>query len=359
MGGAFTVWAQMGADIVWTTNAHASTVTSIGFAGNSGSLVSASLDRAIKLWNPTNIAVIRSFSLSSAAPLSASLSSDGALVMAGDGDGKTRIWRSADGVRLWFGDGDEEQVHSVCFSPDAARWAMARSDGFYVCCGILYDQLPEGQVFDARFSPDGQSVAAAGENFHASLWQVNNGAFVQDFVGHSNKVNSVDFSPDGTLLATASADGTARIWNVTNGTNLLVIDGGGGVAKFSANGKLLYTLDNYTFKVWRVSNGSCAGSIVNSGAIKFDIAKDGKHLAYGTESGAVVLARTPLVIDELSRSGNQTILKWQGGSGLYQLQSSATFGNAWQNVGTATTNTTATNINSSTLFFRVQSLPNP
>ena len=292
--------------------------------------------------------------------MAVALSSDGAHVMAGDGDGKTRLWRVSDGVREWIGGSENNYVHSVCFSPDAARWAMARSDGFYVCCGTLYDQLPEGQVFDARFSPDGQSVASANENFHASLWHVNNGAFVQDFIGHSNKVNSVDFSPDGTLLATASADGTARIWNVTNGVPLLVIDGGGGVAKFSADGKLLYTLDNYTFKIWRVSNGSRAGSIVNSGAVAFDIAKDGKHLAYGTESGVVVLGRTPLVIDELSRSGNQTILKWQGGSGLYQLQSSTTFGSgSWQNVGTTTTNTSATNINSSTLFFRVQSLPNP
>ena len=34
-------------------------------------------------------------------------------------------------------------------------------------------------------------------------------------------------------------------------------------------------------------------------------------------------------------------------------------GGTWQNLGGSTTNTTATNISSSTLFFRVQSLPNP
>ena len=62
----------------------------------------------------------------------------------------------------------------------------------------------------------------------------------------------------------------------------------------------------------------------------------------------------------ITRAGNQTILKWQGGSGVYQLQSSTSLpGGTWQNVGSATTNTSATNIASSTLFFRVQNLPQP
>ena len=237
---------------------------------------------------------------------------------------------------------------------------MARTDGLYVCCGILFNQPPDNQVFDLQFSPTGQLLASANENFTASLWRIPEGTLVQDFIGHSNSVYSVDFSPDGKLLATGGGDGTTRIWNATNGAPLLVLDGGGGIAKFSADGKLLYTLGGYTFKIWRVSNGTLASTIPEGSALTFDIAKNGKYFAYGTIQGSVVLARMPLVIDEFSRSGNETVLHWQGGSGLYQLQSSTNLtSGSWENIGSATTNQFATNISSSTLFFRVQSLPNP
>jgi hypothetical protein len=221
-------------------------------------------------------------------------------------------------------------------------------------------------IYDAVFSPDSLTFASAHAGGAARLWAVPSDPLVatnsllRSFIGHSNEVYSVDFSPDGKLLATASADGTARIWNVTNAQPLVVMDGGGGRAKFTADGKYLFTFNDGTFKIWRVSGGAYVGSITNTAATTFDIAKNGKYFAYGRSDGAVVLARMPLIVDEVLRSGAQTILKWQGGSGLYQLQSRTNLtSGSWENVGNATTNTTVTNITSSTLYFRVQSLPNP
>ena len=67
-----------------------------------------------------------------------------------------------------------------------------------------------------------------------------------------------------------------------------------------------------------------------------------------------------VTIGTITRSGHETIYQWQGGSGLHQLQSNTNLTtNGWQNVGTPTTNTVATNVSPSSLFFRVQSLPNP
>jgi len=60
---------------------------------------------------------------------------------------------------------------------------------------------------------------------------------------------------------------------------------------------------------------------------------DGKSFAYGRRDGIVVLAQMPLLIDEFRRSGNDLILRWQGGTGLYQLQrTSNLLGGAWENV---------------------------
>jgi len=68
----------------------------------------------------------------------------------------------------------------------------------------------------------------------------------------------------------------------------------------------------------------------------------------------------PLWIEEIAPNGSEVTLRWQGGSGLYQLQARSDLNNgAWQNIGNATTNTVVTHSCLSPIFYRVQSLPNP
>ncbi|HWN94779.1 MAG TPA: WD40 repeat domain-containing protein [Methylomirabilota bacterium] len=356
--------AQTSPDILWQTNGVSGYYPSaVAVSSDSRFVVSGWNDGNIKVWNATNSNLVRGLGIPTN-PRSVALSSDGSTVAAGEGGGKTRLWQVSDGARLWIGGPDDGVVYAVPFSPDDSLIALGRTDGINLRYsengnGIFFGE-PPSSVFSLCFSPEGQWLASANEDFNASLWRVPEGTLVHNFVGHSNAVTSVDFAPDGLLLATASADGTARVWDATTGESLLVLEGGGGIAKFSANGSLLFTLGDGTFKIWRVSSGSCIGSITNTGALCFDIAKNGKYFTYGRGDGALVLARTPVVLDKIIRTGNQTILAWQGGSGRYRLQSRTNLlSGSWENVGGTTTNVTVTNISSATLFFRVQSLPIP
>lgn len=87
--------------------------------------------------------------------------------------------------------------------------------------------------------------------------------------------------------------------------------------------------------------------------------RDGRYFAYGRNDGLLVLAHWPLGIEEIVHTAGQVILRWSGGSGLYQLQSTGDLaGGVWQNVGFPTTATAATNAVTGTVFYRVQSLPN-
>jgi WD40 repeat protein len=141
---------------------------------------------------------------------------------------------------------------------------------------------------------------------------------------------------------------------------LRVIAGAGAYfARFSADGKLLVTASG-AIKFWRVSDGTLLCNFDQAGATCLAIAPNGKWFAYGRGDGAVIVARMPLVILEFSQSNSQSVLGWQGGSGLYQLQSRTDLSaGTWQNVGSATASTSATNSISGTAFYRVQSLPNP
>lgn len=142
-----------------------------------------------------------------------------------------------------------------------------------------------------------------------------------------------------------------------------VFPGWGDAVRFTPDGKLLLTVSILhnagTLRFWRVSDGTLLASYEGlTGARCLDISPDGKLFAYG--GAALVLARMPLFFTELSLAGNQLTLSWSGGTGLYQLQSTTNVvSGPWQNVGAPTAATAATNTVTGTLFYRVQSLPNP
>ena len=194
----------------------------------------------------------------------------------------------------------------------------------------------------------------------AKLWRLSDNSLLRTLTDHSNTVYSVEFSPDGTLLATTSSDGTARLWRVPDGSVVRVFQGGGGSAvKFSSDGRLLLTLNGGPISLWRASNGQWLHTYTNANASALDVASDGKHFVYGRNDGAVVLARLPLWIIEATYQDYAVTLRWQGGSGRYQVQARMSFATgAWQNLGGPTTNTESTYACLSPMFYRVQSLLN-
>jgi WD40 repeat protein len=374
-------------DIVWRTNAHNRSVITVAFSADSAFLGSGSIDRTTKVWRVSSRSIVHSFQTEGWSS-AVGFSSDISLLGVGDDFGNISIWRLADGSRvIGSRDGEDDSSYSVTFSPDSRLFASAaRESGLAV--GLLNPppgtpslpfDYPEDAVaaFDVCFSPNGTLLAAGFDDHNAKLFQMSDGTRLRDLAGHSGHVTSVDFSPDGTRLATAATDGDARLWRVSDGALERVIRGGGGPellslgsvaltrARFSANGKSLLTLSNGAVRFWSVSDGRLLLTYPNLEAFSLAVSPDGKHFAYGTGSAyatnaAVVLARMPLLFTDISRTNGQLILGWSGGSGLYQLQSTANVATGpWQNVGEPTTATAATNSVSATVFYRLQNLSVP
>ncbi|RCJ29266.1 hypothetical protein A6770_22720 [Nostoc minutum NIES-26] len=108
------------------------------------------------------------------------------------------------------------------------------------------DRLEKHQNFvvQARFSPDGQTIATASFDNTAKLWNVD-GQEILTLKGFNEPVVDVSFSPDGQTIATASKDGTAKLW--------------------SREGKFLLTLNQHKGAIWSVSFSSDGQTIATAG----------------------------------------------------------------------------------------------
>jgi WD40 repeat protein len=109
-------------------------------------------------------------------------------------------------------------------------------------------------------SPDGTLLAAGGEDGAVHLWSTASGELQEPLVGHDDAVTSIAFGPDGGVLAAGASDGTVRLWDVATRTERgqRLVGHGAAVTElaFDANGELLASGDaNGGVRSWDVATG--------------------------------------------------------------------------------------------------------
>ncbi len=165
--------------------------------------------------------------------------------------------------------------------------------------GTLLHTLSTGTpVLTVAFSPDGQILAAGGEDHTIGLWQVNDESLVYSLEQHSGNVRSTMFSPDGQLLASGSDDERICMWWVNPGSLAAKQDAWSSHAEcvaFSPDGQWLASGGwGGVICLWRVDSNGCLTkeSVLTSGFVhSIAFSPDGSTLAAGCYDGAVRLWR--------------------------------------------------------------------
>src|SRR5439155_12390194 len=82
-------------------------------------------------------------------------------------------------------------------------------------------------VTAVAYTPDGSMVASGGDDGTIKLWRVVDGMLLRTLAGHqappafyrkTAAIQSLAFSPDGTTLASAGNDNAVKVWRVADGS---------------------------------------------------------------------------------------------------------------------------------------------
>ncbi|HKB41467.1 MAG TPA: WD40 repeat domain-containing protein [Gemmataceae bacterium] len=218
-----------------------------GGAGSRGRVIDYNADRSVRLWDVATGKELKKFEGHTGQVRGVALSSDGKRIASAGQDG-VRLWDAETGKELRQLTGMSGGHHGVVFTPDDAQVLAAGADGrlwlWDASDGKEVSRLEGhgGWVMGLAIAPDGRRALSAGADKTMRLWDLKTGKELRRFQGHATMVLSVAFSPDGrralsgsgcTMQGTnrfvpAGQDYTVRLWDVETGAELHNYEGHSG-----------------------------------------------------------------------------------------------------------------------------------
>lgn len=310
----FAVVAQLSLSQAWAADpvrldGHKAAVYDVAWLPDGKSLVSASFDQTLKLWDVGSGSVIRTMNGHTGIVLCAAVSPDGTLIASGASDNSIRLWEvpQNDPTRT-FKAHDGESL-AVALSVDGKTLATADATGvvrlFEAETGTQQKELklPAAAIVLA-WSRNGQLLGAGCKDGSLHLVNSQEGTVTVSAAAHDGPVSGFLFSTNNSQFFTAGADGFVRRWP----TALKPAEDGSPLTKEAAQAEhvadekavhalaLLSNGSQYAtagedgqVKIWNASNGSPVRSVsgFEGAALCVAFSVDRRQVAAGGADGTI------------------------------------------------------------------------
>ena len=217
------IWSGRTGELYSVFDEHQQAILEANFSPDSQLLATASRDHSVIIWDLKAKKKINHFKKHGTAVTYCVFSPDGKLVASSSKKGIIFLWDPQTGrvSHTLTGHQCRDQTCAVWmldFHPSGHMVASASLDGTAKLWALDRKTPPisldhGGQVYIARFSPDGDAIVTAGTRETVIVWNIENGKPLSFLKGHSNRIYTTEFSPNGRWILTASFDGTAKIWD--------------------------------------------------------------------------------------------------------------------------------------------------
>ena len=293
--------------LVRTLRGHTDWVRGCAVSADGATIVSASNDQTLKVWDGRSGA--ERFTLSGhAGPVwGCAVSLDEATIVSASDDGTLKVLDGRSGAERFTLSGHADRVWGCAVSADGATIVSASDDQTlkvwdgrsgaerFTLSGHL------GGVSGCAVSADGAMIVSASHDGTLKVWDGRSGAERFTLSGHAVQVTGCAVSADGAMIVSASGDGTLKVWDGRSGAERFTLSGHADWVRacaVSANGATIVSAsDDGTLKVW---NG-------RSGAERLNLTG---HV--GAVEGCAVSANGATIV---SASADGTLKVWDGSSG--------------------------------------------
>ena len=299
------VWNLATGKEIYTLTGHSSFINYLIISPDGQTLVSASADKTIKIWNLATGQEIRTLKGHSNYVNYLAISRDGQTLVSASADKTIKIWNLATGQELRTLKGHSQYIDYFAISQNWQTIATGSADKtitiWNLATGKEIHTLTghSSTVNSIAISPDEQTLVSASADKTLKIWNLATGKEINTLKGHSNYVNYVVISPDGQTIISASADNTIKIWNLATGQEIRTLKGHSNYVNnlaLSFDGQTLVSAStDKTLKVWNLATGKTIFTLTGhpKSIDKFVISPDLQTIATGSGDKIISIWRVP------------------------------------------------------------------
>jgi len=210
--------------LVKTLTGHTGWVASIVMTKDQQHIVSAGLDKSIKIWNLASGECVKTLTGHKDCISSIVLTEDQQHIISGSSDQTIKIWEAATGE----------------------------------CVKTIIDHTDN--VASIVLTKDQKHIVSAGTSKTIKIWHLASGECVKTLTGHTHYITSIVLTKDLQHIVSAGVDQTVKIWKIDTGECVKTLTGHTDLVLSIVTTEDQYIISasrNKTFKIWNIASGEC------------------------------------------------------------------------------------------------------